>query len=248
MRIDVAYTPADARSLRPSGRCVVVDVLRATSSIVTAAANGCAGVVPVSDPADALSLADGARVLACGERNGVKIPGFHLGNSPREFDRDVVAGSQLVMCTTNGTKAIRAAEDYSEVLVGCMLNAPAVSERLAQGAENVTILCSGREGNFSLEDALCAGLLVSDLDGELSDAAVAAVSLYEACQDRVEEVLLDGEHGRFLQKIGFGDDISYCARIGTTGVIPKVLRSGQDAPYDLIIKAEENSEAFPGGK
>jgi len=228
--------------------CVVVDVLRATSSMTTALWNGCTGIYPVIEPSEAFSLADGAEVLACGERNGVRIPGYHLGNSPAEFRMESVGGKRLVMCTTNGTRAVRAAAAYRRIFIGCFLNAPAVASLLAGEGDDVTILCAGREGDFSMEDTLCAGMILSELEGEMSDAAVASVSIFEQYQDRIAEVLLESEHGRFLQRIGFAADIDYCARAAVTDIVPEVLASKEPPPHDLIIKARVDADTFGEGR
>lgn len=248
MRIDVALTPLEVRRRRASGLCVVVDVLRASSSVVTALSNGCAGIHPISEPSEAFPLADGVKVLACGERNGVRIAGYHFGNSPAEFSRRAVAGKRLVMCTTNGTKAIRAAGHYPRIFIGCFLNAPAVASRLARDPDDVTIICAGRQGDFSMEDTLCAGMILSELEGEMSDAAVAAVSLFEQYRDRIAEVLLESEHGRFLQRIGFAADIDYCARAGATSIVPEVVASAEPPPHDLIIKATVQADKLGEGR
>jgi 2-phosphosulfolactate phosphatase len=166
----------------------------------------------------------------------VKIAGYHMGNSPREFARQVVGGKRLVMCTTNGTRAIRAAWGFRRMLIGSFLNGPTLARCFREEGDGITILCAGREGSFSLEDTLCAGMLLSDVEGEMSDGAVVAASLFEQYRDRLEEVLLESEHGRFLQRIGFTEDVVYCARVGITQSVPEVSRSGEAPPYDLFIK------------
>jgi 2-phosphosulfolactate phosphatase len=236
MRIDVAFLPEELRVASASGVCVAVDVLRATSSIATAIANGCSGIYPVTEPSQAFPFADGETALACGERKGERISGYHLGNSPSEFTQQAVQGKQLVMCTTNGTRAIRAGASFRRTAIGCLLNAPAVVSALEEESDDVTIVCAGREGHFSIEDTLCAGMILSELDGDMSDAAVAAVSIFHQYQDRVEEILLESEHGRYLQQIGFAKDIEYCARVGIVNCVPEVFVSGKPPPYDLTIK------------
>lgn len=236
MKIDVVFTPSDVEPGRKSGVCVVVDVLRATSSMVTALENGSLGIYPVTETAEALSLANGTDVLACGERNGVRLPGFHLGNSPREFTRQVVAGRRLAMSTTNGTAAIRAAMPFHRTFVGCFLNAPAVSSHLAESGQDVTILCAGREGAFSIEDTLCAGMIISGINGDMTDIARASRVMFEALQHDIERTLAESQHGRFLREIGFAEDISHCARVGTANLIPEVFSTGEAPPRDLIIK------------
>jgi 2-phosphosulfolactate phosphatase len=247
MRIDVALTPQGLTRRGARCTCVVVDVLRASSSIVTALENGCVAIYPVAEPPEVFPLANHADVLACGERRGVKIPGYDLGNSPGEFERQTVGGKRLVMCTTNGTGAIRAAAGLGRTLIGCFLNAPTIASCLEQAQEDVTIVCAGREGRFSIEDALCAGMIVADLDGEMTDAAMASAAIYEAYLDRVEEVLEESEHGRFLRRIGFGEDIAYCARVGVSEIIPEAFPSGQPAPHDLVIRAARKQESLQGG-
>jgi 2-phosphosulfolactate phosphatase len=247
METDVALTPYDLERREPSGLSVVIDVLRASSTIVTALQNGCEAMYPVSEPSEAFPLADGTAILSCGERKGVKIRGYHIGNSPAEFSKEAVSGKRLVMCTTNGTRAIRAAAGYGRTFIGCFLNAPAVASRLTEVGEDVTIICAGREGSFSIEDALCAGMIISELDGEMTDAAVASATMYEAYQDRIGEVLEESEHGRFLQRIGFADDIVYCSRAGVADIVPEVFPSGKPAPHDLIIRTAPIRETAHGG-
>ncbi len=248
MKLDVAFTPDEVGRRESSGVCVVVDVLRASSSIVTAFWNGCAGIYPVMEPSEAFPLADGREILACGESNGVKIAGYHLGNSPQEFSRETVAGKRLVMCTTNGTKAVRAGGAFRRTFIGCFLNAPAVASGLRKMGEDVIIVCAGREGHFSIEDSLCAGTILSELEGEMSDAAVACATLMEQYQERTAEVLLESQHGRFLQRIGFAEDIAYCSRVGVTEVVPEVFPSEEPAPYELVIKGAADAKNLREGK
>ena len=248
MRIDVAFTPDDVKHLEPSGVCVVVDVLRASSTITTALFNGCLGIYPVSEPSEAFPFADGMRVLACGERNGVKIRGYHLGNSPAEFGKQAVGGKELVMCTTNGTAAIRVGAARGRALIGCFLNAPAVMSILEKQSDDVTIICAGREGDFSIEDALCAGMIVSRLEGQRTDTAVASAAIFREHGARVEEVLFQSQHGRFLQQTGFAGDVGYCARVGVMSVLPEVFASGKPAPHDLVIRAVAGAESLREGK
>lgn len=236
MKSDVVFTPSGITPADKGGICVVVDILRASSSMVTALENGSSGIYPVTEPAEALSLANGTDVLACGERNGARLPGFHLGNSPREFTRHAVAGRYLAMSTTNGTAAIRAAMRFHRTLVGCFLNAPAISSFLAESGLDVTIVCAGREGLFSIEDTLCAGMIMSAAHGDMSDTARASWAMFEALEDDLERILAESQHGRFLREIGFAEDISFCSRAGTTNVIPEVFPTGEAPPRDLIVK------------
>jgi len=247
MKIDVVLTPHDVKLPKPSATCVVVDVLRASSSIITALQNGCAAIYPITEPPEAFPLADGTDILACGERGGVKIPGYHLGNSPAEFSREAVSGKRLVMCTTNGTRAIRAGAAHGRAFIGCFLNATAVASRLMQVGQDITIICAGRKKSFSIEDTLCAGMIVSELDGEMTDAAVASATIFEAYHDRIGEILQESEHGRFLQRIGFADDIGYCSRVAIFDIVPEVFPSDEPAPHDVVIRSAFDRESFHGG-
>ena len=185
MRVHVALTPAEASGLALDGwAAIAVDVLRATTTVVAACAAGCVRIIPVSDSGAArerAALFTAGEVLMAGERGGEPIPGFHLGNSPLEFTPERVRGRTILLTTTNGTAAMLGAGSAGAGAVAALTNVSAVARwALAQGRD-LAVLCSGDDGSFSLEDAVCAGLLVSDVasacDAELSDAAVAAVGL-----------------------------------------------------------------------
>lgn len=143
---------------------VVLDVLRATTTITTALAKGCRQVIPVAQVEEAVKLAaQDTTALLCGERGAVKLPGFTLGNSPLEYTRKRVAGQKIILTTTNGTGAIQqAARQAPVVLIGSLLNARAVARRLADYS-NVLLLCAGTKGQFSLEDTLAAGWVIKEL-------------------------------------------------------------------------------------
>ena len=169
--IDVAFTPADVRATQVT---VVVDVLRASSTIVAALAVGYARVLCAGDVEQARRLRGPGRELA-GERECRKIEGFDHGNSPREFEG--TRTGDLVLCTTNGTPAILAAVAASDyVLVGSLNNLDALVAAVPPGA-NTTIVCAGTNGRFALEDAYTAGRIVGRLEGTLSDAAQASLRL-----------------------------------------------------------------------
>ena len=163
---------------------IVVDVLRATSSIIWACRNGANRVIPVSDAGEGAAIA--ARLGDCimaGERGGVKLPGFDLGNSPLEFDHRIVKDRNVIINTTNGTGAIKAAEGAAHVLIGAMINHTAVARMAAQLDRDVIILCAGTEGEFSADDICAAGAIATSLCklGQVSaqcDLTLVAKSLY----------------------------------------------------------------------
>lgn len=163
MRIRVYLTAAEAEEAEFQDRtAVVVDVLRATSSIVRALASGASAIYPTSGTEDAIKLATSLGrddTLLCGERRGLKIEGYDLGNSPGEFTPETVEGKRLIMNTTNGTRALLATEGAERVVVASFLNLRAVAETV-RGASELAVVCAGRDDAFALEDAACAGLLL----------------------------------------------------------------------------------------
>lgn len=201
---------------------VVIDVLRAASTVITALTNGCRGVLPVASPAaarrEAARLAS-ERPLLGGERNGLRIKGFDLGNSPLEYRPEVVRGRVVILCTTNGTRALLRARRAGRVLLAAFLNAAAVARRLKQEGRNWLFFCAGSRGYFSYEDFLCAGLVLAKLreeqaDFDLGDGARAAL---EVAAGRRE---LFGSHAAYLRQIGLGADLEFCARMDACDLIP----------------------------
>lgn len=178
MTLDVYFTPVAVETSLVEGRvAVVIDVIRATSTMVEALANGARGIFPTVSTEEAVKLASSLGredALLCGERKGLRVEGFDLGNSPAEFTREVVEDKQLVMSTTNGTRALVAAEDADRILVASFLNLSAVVKALRE-VDELVIVCAGKEDRFSLDDALCAGMLIRKLkEGEGADLFHAA--------------------------------------------------------------------------
>ena len=234
MRIDVAFLPEEIRNRNLAQTdCVVLDIFRATTSMVTAMAQGCPFLCPVQTIEEARETA--ARIpgaLLAGERKSVRIEGFDLGNSPLEFSRERLAGRPVVMTTTNGTRAVQAAAKAEEVLIGSFLNAGTLVTRLLGAGRDVLILCAGTEGEFSLEDSLCAGLLVERLAGgagikaNLTDAAMGTRLIYRQVQNQLAAVAADSRNGRRLRELNLKDDVEYCFRVDTVPVLPR-LREGK---------------------
>lgn len=230
MRLDVYFTPGELTGAELPDRVVVLDVLRATSTIVEALANGARAVVPVATADDAGRIAQGIgrdSVVLCGERKGLPIEGFDLGNSPLEFGADAVADLTLVMTTTNGTRAFLAVGGaQGEILAGSFLNLAAVVSRLAADDAPAALVCAGREGRFSLEDALCAGAIVRGLEEagaevEGNDGAIAAGSLATRHLSKLPEALAGTAAGRRLAEIGRAEDVVFCATVDRTDVVPR---------------------------
>lgn len=230
MKVDVYFSWGEINeSLVDRRTVVVVDVIRATTVIVEALANGARGIFPTESTDEAARLASSLgreETLLCGERRGLKPEGFDLGNSPAEFTPEVVEGKQLIMSTTNGTRALLAAEDAARVLVGSFVNLSSVAEAVS-GEENLAIVCAGREQHFALEDALCAGALLLVLAGEngrdlaLNDAGRVALDLARWYPIDVD-TLRGTSAGKALMEIGLAGDLDLCASLDRHAVVPEM--------------------------
>ena len=232
MRVDVVFGPAMVTPALVTGRVVaVIDVLRASTTIATALANGARNVVPLESADEVITRAkqfERSKVLMAGERKMHAIPGFDLGNSPRDFTRDAVEGKTVLLTTTNGTGALLGLQGARDVVIASYVNLEAVSTLLrtaARGGTDVTIICAGRERQLALEDAACAGRLarcVSARDGhvELSDGAFACTLLDSRYGERLDELFADSEHGRALAEAGYRADLETCAAVDSCPVIP----------------------------
>lgn len=234
-RVDVTFTPSAAERLPLEGRqIVVVDVLRTCTSIATALRNGAAKVIPVETVEEAKRLAetlDPKSRLLCGEREGKKMGGFDLGNSPSEYSREKVEGATLVFASTNASPLMAGPLTGREQRLLSYVNLTAVAEAVRRDGSDVAILCAGRKGGFALDDAACAGALVrrlADLDPslELNDAAEMARAYDRAHGHDPEAVLRRSAHGRYLEELGFGDDIATCAAVDRVPIVP-FLKDGR---------------------
>ncbi|RJP16618.1 MAG: 2-phosphosulfolactate phosphatase [Candidatus Abyssobacteria bacterium SURF_5] len=206
--------------------CVVVDVLRATTTIVTALANQCAGILPVETPEEARRVAAEKQYLLGGERNGLKIEGFHFGNSPLEYSRENIFGRFIIFTTTNGTRAIRSCAGADTVLMAAFVNGKAVADFLKTVEKPILMVCAGTRGEPSIEDTACAGMLLEDLQRKLSERAEEAVALWRAHQHDVAGMMKrESAHGRGLVELGFEKDIEFAAEANKFSVIP-VLHGG----------------------
>lgn len=230
MRLDVLLTPGELVPSEVAGRTVVVlDVLRASTTIVEALAAGARTLFPVATIEEAIGLARTLgrdEVLLAGERKALPIEGFDLGNSPGEFTPERVGGKIVVMSTTNGTLAITAAAGSERVVVGSWLNFQAVVDELARSGAEPVLLCAGRERGFGLEDAVCAGQMAAalmkalpEVEWEMNDGAVAALALAEEFPDPAQ-LFPHTAAGRLILEAGLGEDLDYCARTDLRDVLP----------------------------
>lgn len=229
MKVDVYFYPHGGSAALNDKNVVVLDVLRATSTIVTALSHGAIEVIPVLEPVEAVDLLRGIGSTDCvtgGERKGYKIEGFDFGNSPLEYTEDSISGKKVILTTTNGTKAIKWVQGAAEVLIGSYLNVSAIADYLREDQRDTVIVCSGREGNFSLEDLACAGKITALLKEaipslEMSDAAQTACWISErADQTGLEKFIGETEHGRYLKEIGMASDIKACSALDQHPILP----------------------------
>ncbi|HEY7728591.1 MAG TPA: 2-phosphosulfolactate phosphatase [Candidatus Eisenbacteria bacterium] len=234
-RVDLYLVPAEAERADFDGRqVVVVDVLRTCSSIATALHNGALKVIPVETVEEAKRIAgtlDPKLRLLCGERDGRKVGGFDLGNSPREYVRDRVEGATLVFASTNASPVMAGLLAGLEQRLLAYVNLGAIAEAVRRDGRDLAIVCAGRHGGFSLEDTACAGalltrLLAAGLAPEWNDAAGFAAGFDRDYGRPAEAVLRKSDHGRYLVSLGFEEDLPVCSAIDSIPVVPH-LREGR---------------------
>jgi 2-phosphosulfolactate phosphatase len=227
MRLDVLLLPREL-PVRPRAEltAVVIDVLRATTSIVVAFQHGCRSILPVASLEEARrARATTPDAVLAGEEGGLRIPGFGLGNSPREFTPEAVGGRDVILTTSNGTKTLRAVVGGRTVAIGAFLNRSAVGDWVVARGTDSLIVCSGYEGAFSMEDAVCAGAIVDRAARvatrlALGDGARACRVLWERFGADLLRLLPETAWGQRMLAMGFGPDVEVCARVDVTDVVP----------------------------
>jgi 2-phosphosulfolactate phosphatase len=229
MKTNVQFSYINTDELSFTGKTtVVIDVLRASSTIVTALQNGAREIIPVASVEFAVKVSGGmftGQTLLGGERNTKKVEGFALGNSPLEYSGDVVNGKTIILYTTNGSKAIVKAKFSENLFIASFLNLSAIAHHLVELDKDFEILCAGRGNYFSMEDVICAGRIISEAqklkeDIELTDSAKASVSLNKSFGKNILKMLRETEHGKILTENGFEADIKYCSKLSTSDAIP----------------------------
>jgi 2-phosphosulfolactate phosphatase len=234
-RVDLYLVPAEADRADLEGRqIVVVDVLRSCTSIATALLNGAVKIIPVETVEEAKRIAgtlDPKSRLLCGERDGKKVGGFDLGNSPREYVRERVEGATLVFASTNASPVMTKLLGGAEQRLLSYVNLGALAEAVRRDARDLAIICAGTHGGFSLEDAACAGALLSRLQSsgltpEWNDAAGFAAGFDRDYGRPPEAVLRKCDHGRYLISLGFEEDLPVCGAVDTVPVVPQ-LKEGR---------------------
>lgn len=236
MQVQVISSVNEASSGRFHHKtAIIVDVLRATSTITTAIAAGALCIIPAETVMEARALQRPGDLLG-GERFCRKIAGFDLGNSPEEYTEQVVAGRRIVLTTTNGTRAIHKSMRADHVLTASLLNAAACARLAIELRRDIVILCAGSHDEFAIEDGLCAGLLLdklhllSNLPVEMDDFGTAMLALYRNRSAQMKETLVHGMSGKRLVKLGMKRDIDSCASVDIYQDVPRL--SG-----DLLIRS-----------
>jgi 2-phosphosulfolactate phosphatase len=206
---------------------VVVDILRATSCMVTAFANGVESITPFADLEQCLKMRTRGYITS-GERNGEKVEGFDKGNSPFEYIDNQVLGMKLAFTTTNGTQAIEKSKEAKEVIIGSFLNLNSVIKHLLLGENSALIVCAGWKGRVNLEDTLFAGAVVEKLKDHLGqdcDAPLAAQHLWNIAKDNMAKFLGESSHVKRLNKLNIYKDFEFCLTVDKYKVLPR-LRNG----------------------
>lgn len=224
--IDVCLSPDLMHLYRVDDRkVVIVDILRATSCMVTALAHGVAAIKPFAKLEDCLAMkAEG--YYTAGERNGEKVDGFDFGNSPFEYMDPKLKGERIAFTTTNGTQAIARSEGAKEIIIGSFLNLSSVTRYLKEGSDNVLVVCAAWKGKVNLEDTLFAGALVELMKESIEpdcDAPLAAQRLYNLARYDMVDFLKDSSHVKRLNRLNIHKDIQFCLTPDQYDVVPRLI-------------------------
>ena len=207
---------------------VVIDVLRATSVMIRGIGNGARCFIPVTSVEEAREKAkeiNQKNVLLAGERDTRPVPGFDLGNSPQDYTAEKVSGKTVIMTTTNGTKALNKVKMAKEIFIGAFLNASAVAKKL-ENSEDVVLVCSGTNNTFSLDDGMCAAMIVDLLPVKtrikLTDFAISMLKAYRSGKQNLRQLLEDCYHLNLLIDRGFEADVNYCLQVDKYDIVPRM--------------------------
>ncbi|MBU1423400.1 MAG: 2-phosphosulfolactate phosphatase [Bacteroidetes bacterium] len=245
IKVEVFFTPANIDELLMRDRnVVVIDVLRSSTTIVTALNNGAREIIPVASIESAAKVSGslfGDVTLRGGERNGKMIEGFNLGNSPTEYTAETVKGKSIIFSTTNGSLAITKGKHAKHLVVTGFVNVTKSAEYIASLRGDFYILCASKQNSFCIEDTVCAGMVIDKVQQLLKqnfimgDAANAALLLYKTYSKSILKMMQQSEHGKYLKELGFEDDINLCADVDSIPVLP-VLHGNM-----IVLKKEEGN-------
>jgi 2-phosphosulfolactate phosphatase len=231
VRLDVFFTPNQVKPVETAGRLVlIVDVLRASTTVATALGNGAKTVIPVEGADEVISRSKEfarSQILLAGEQKMHPIAGFDIGNSPQSFTPAVVEGKTILITTTNGTRTLLGVQNARDIVIASYVNFSAVLALMkvaASSSTDVAIICAGEEGSFTLEDSACAGRYVRAIpkraDIQTNDAAAASVLIEKKYGDNIAKVFKESAHGQALASAGFGDDLTAAAQVDSYPVVP----------------------------
>ncbi|MGG6294170.1 2-phosphosulfolactate phosphatase family protein [Leptolyngbya sp. AN02str] len=250
MKVFVFHTPEQIPAEGTPDCAIAIDVLRATSTMATALSVGAEAVQVFSDLNELMKVSEAwepQKRLRAGERGGSKVDGFDFGNSPLDCTEDAVAGRRLFISTTNGTRALTAIQSASTVLAGALINRQAVVQYLlAHKPETIWIVGSGWEGAYSLEDTVCAGAIIYQLQkalgvsmGDLAgnDEAIAATALFSEWQDQLLDLLKSATHGQRLLRLNCTEDLAYCSKLDILDTLPIQREPG------VLVKNQSSIQA-----
>lgn len=226
MKIDLIISADDIKKEKIKDKSIVViDILRATSVIITALSNGCEEVVPVIEIEEALEKVKDKRdkYILGGERQALKIKGFDCSNSPLEYSKEVVNGKTLVITTSNGTKAIKGCLGARDILIGALINGKATGDKLIALKNDVVIVNSGTNGEFSIDDFICSGYIIDyisrNTEVELSDISKTAKYIYNMNADM--EFMKEAKHFNRIMELGLSRDLEYCCKKDIVNIVPQ---------------------------
>lgn len=230
MQIDLVFTHIPITEEKLSDRTVVmVDVLRTSTTICVALANGAKEVIPVDGVPAAMQLMGNLsrdNVLLCGEKEGKLIEGFDLGNSPSDYEAEIIKGKSLIFNTTNGSVALTKMKTAKSAIICGFVNINACADFIAGKDDNILIVCAGNNRQFNLEDAVCGGMLVNILqkkigrEMEMNDGTEASVIIYNKYQDKYLQMLKHSFHGKYLMSLGLSKDLNFCAKVDSYDIVP----------------------------
>ncbi|HEY5560472.1 MAG TPA: 2-phosphosulfolactate phosphatase family protein [Clostridiaceae bacterium] len=230
MKIDIIISARDIIKEKIKGKNVlVIDMLRATSVILTALDNGCLCVIPTLTTEEAINLKASSNeedIVLGGERKAIKIPGFDLSNSPLEYNLDKVKGKTVIITTTNGTRAIKGCLGAKHIFIGALINGMAAAKKLYSLKDDIVIVNAGTEDEFSIDDFICSGYIISKLEKlskeelELTDIAKTAKYIYNKNKD-VISFLKNAKHYERLISLKLNEDLAYCLNKSIINIVPE---------------------------
>jgi 2-phosphosulfolactate phosphatase len=222
-KIEICFSPNLLNLYNLAGKTVViVDILRATSCMVAGLGSGVSSIVAVANLDECLALRAEGFVCA-GERNGHRVEGFDLGNSPFEYMTTQVQGRKIAMTTTNGTQALVLSQSASQIVIGSFLNLSFLAHYLQKQPNDIVIVCAGWKGKFCIEDTLFAGALadkLSEVSDSEDDSVLAAKDLYETARPNLYEYLLQSSHYKRLSHLEGGKDVEFCIAMDKFDIVP----------------------------